>query len=71
MNVGTMGEHPVSGDNEMRDYLRYILNHSANCRIVGCASCLILSSVCEQLRHQIFSGPVFPEVMTCATSRAS
>ena len=62
----------MSGDgNEVKEYLRYLLDHNAECRTEGCASCRTLNNVCEHLRHQIFSGPVYPEIMTSATSHAS
>ena len=61
----------MSGDrNEVKEYLRYLLDHNAECRKEGCASCQTLNNVCEQLRFHIFSGPVYPEVMTSATSHA-
>lgn len=62
----------MSGDDdEVKEYLRYLLDHNAECRTEGCLSCLTLNNVCEQLRYHIFSGPVFPEIMTSTTGHAS
>jgi hypothetical protein len=62
----------MSGDgNEVKEYLRYLLDHNGECRTEGCASCHTLDNVCEHLRYQIFSGSVYPEIMTPPTSRAT
>jgi hypothetical protein len=61
----------VTGDDELKHYLQFLLDHSEECREEGCALCLSLNNVCELLRNQIFSGRVFREIMPSATSRAS
>jgi hypothetical protein len=62
----------MSGDDdEVKEYLRYLLDHNAECRTEGCISCLTLYNACEQLRNHIFSGPVFPDVVISASNRAS
>ena len=61
----------VTGDDELKHYLQFLLDHSEECSEEGCALWLSLNNVCELLRNQIFSGRVFLGVMTSATSRAS
>ena len=61
----------MNGNDEVKEYLRFLLDHNEGCRTEGCVLCLTLNNVCEQLRLQIFSGPVFPEVVTSAANHAS
>ncbi|HEV3201515.1 MAG TPA: hypothetical protein VGZ73_26630 [Bryobacteraceae bacterium] len=61
----------MSGSDEVKEYLRVLLDHNAECGVEACVSCFILDRVCEQLRHQIFSSPLLPEILTPVTSGAS
>jgi hypothetical protein len=61
----------MSGSEDVKDYLRFLLDHNTECKKDGCISCLTLNNVCEQLRYHIFSGPLFPEIaIRSAASRA-
>ena len=61
----------MSSDNELKVYLQFLIDHSDECSLEACPLCASFDRVCELLRYQIFSGPVFPEVMRSTARHAS
>lgn len=53
----------MNADDEILLYLQFLLEHKADCQAERCSSCLALDGILECIRYQMFSGPVFPEVM--------
>jgi len=57
-------------DAEITEYLRFLLEHQGKCESQQCPSCLTLQNIFELTRNRLFSGPVYPKVMSSATSSA-
>jgi hypothetical protein len=53
----------MSSNDEIVIYLDSLLEHRAGCRAERCPACFALQGILENIRYQMFSGPVFPEVM--------
>lgn len=53
----------MSSNDEIVIYLDSLLEHRAGCRAEHCPACLALQGILENIRYQMFSGPIFPEVM--------
>jgi hypothetical protein len=45
----------MSSEDEVRLYLRFLLDHREQCTLEVCPSCRALQNACELFRHQIFS----------------
>ena len=61
----------MSAKDEILVYLQSLLAHHADCKVEQCSRCRALLGILESVRHRIFSGPVFPEVMMAERSAVS
>lgn len=61
----------MSSNDEILIYLDSLLEHRAVCRDERCPACLSLQGILESIRYQMFSGPIFPEVMIATRSVAA
>ena len=52
----------MKADDEIRLYLRSLLEHPVDCRSEGCSWCVALQGVMESVRGRIFSGRIFPVI---------
>jgi|KBSSwiStaDraftv2_1062776.scaffolds.fasta_scaffold657363_2 hypothetical protein len=58
----------MSSNDEILIYLDSLLEHRAVCRAEHCPACLSLQGILEGIRYQMFSGPIYPEVMIATRS---
>jgi hypothetical protein len=53
-------EGPMKGDDsEIARYLRYLLNHSRQCRLESCQTCLRLHPLLESVRERLFATRIY------------
>ena len=53
----------MSSQDEILIYLASLLEHQSTCEDDPCPACLSLQGIVENIRCQMFSGPVFPDIM--------
>jgi hypothetical protein len=52
----------MSNEDEVRLYLRFLLDHREGCTLEVCPSCRALQKACELFGHQIFSCSAVPKL---------
>src|SRR5579863_4039591 len=50
---------PTANNDEIMNYLRFLLKHQTNCELQTCSLCHTLMRICEMVGHHIFSATLF------------
>ena len=58
----------MSAHDEIREYLRHLLDHQGKCQIENCATCRVARNVYELIRSQIFSVRDYPVLSNAVDS---